>query len=153
MRTTLLIILLFTTLALPVQGARADMYQWTTDAGTLAFTDNPRRIPAKYEAAAEQFNLGKLGSYSRFTVAQPRVTLRDRLKQLRSRQAPVGPNLNHVETCGGPTTVTKERHSYTSPRTGWTGSNAYNSTFYVVRDSCGNPQSVTLINPKAEIDN
>ena len=156
MRTPMLIVLFLGILALLVQGAEAGTYhQWTTEEGTLAFTDDPKRIPGKYKNVAEKRDLGKdsLGSYSRFTVAVARETLQDRLEYLRESSLVAGSNLNHMETCDGHTTVTRERHSYTSPRTSWTGSNAYNSTFYVVRDSCGNPQSVTLINPKAEIEN
>jgi hypothetical protein len=54
--------------AAPVAAGTA--YQWTTDEGTVAFTDDPKRIPGKYKDAATKRDLGKLKTYPRFTVSQ-----------------------------------------------------------------------------------
>ncbi len=43
------------------------VYSWTTDDGTMAYTDDAKRIPAKYKAKAKQRQLGKLKNYDRFT--------------------------------------------------------------------------------------
>jgi hypothetical protein len=60
--------LVATAFAAPVTAGTA--YQWTTDEGTVAFTDDPKRIPGKYKDAAVKRDLGKLKNYPRFTVSK-----------------------------------------------------------------------------------
>lgn len=43
------------------------VHVWTTDEGTLAFTDDPKRIPARYAEQARAFELQPLDDYARFT--------------------------------------------------------------------------------------
>jgi hypothetical protein len=54
--------------AAPVAAGTA--YEWTTDEGTVAFTDDPKRIPGKYKDAAVKRSLGKLRNYPRLTVSK-----------------------------------------------------------------------------------
>jgi hypothetical protein len=46
------------------------VYTWTTDEGTLAFTDDAKRIPAKYKDAAQSRTIGSLKTYPRLTESQ-----------------------------------------------------------------------------------
>ena len=60
----------FVSAAVAAPAAAGIAYQWTTGEGTVAFTDDPKRIPAKYKDAAVKRDLGKLKSYPRFTVSK-----------------------------------------------------------------------------------
>ncbi len=44
-----------------------NVYKWVTEDGTHAFTDDPKRIPAKHRAEATKRPMGKLTRYERFT--------------------------------------------------------------------------------------
>jgi hypothetical protein len=46
------------------------VYSWTTEDGTSAYTDDPKRIPAKYKKQVDKRQLGKLKNYPRFTESQ-----------------------------------------------------------------------------------
>lgn len=69
------------------------VYKWTTENGTASFTDDPKRIPARYKQAAEQRPMGKLRNYSRLTVSAPTTEkshgerIEARLDSLRRAQA------------------------------------------------------------------
>jgi hypothetical protein len=60
------------------------VYTWKTDEGTISFTDEQKRIPAKYRLSADTREMGSLDSYPRYTptgrtnVSQPeqKVSLR-----------------------------------------------------------------------------
>ena len=60
----------FVSAAFAAPAVAGTAYQWTTDEGTVAFTDDPKRIPAKYKDAAVKRDLGKLKNYPRFTVSK-----------------------------------------------------------------------------------
>jgi len=72
----------------------ATVYTWTTEEGTTAFTDDPKRIPAKYKDAATQRTVGSLKNYPRLTESSvkyekpygERVT--ERLETLRGPETP-----------------------------------------------------------------
>lgn len=57
------------------------IYSWETDEGTLAFTDDPKQIPARYRGAATSRAREDLGRYPRASVsdAAPTVPHADRL--------------------------------------------------------------------------
>ena len=63
------------TLALVLLGApggalAADrIYSWETEEGTLAFTDDPKQIPARYRAVATSRGREDLGRYERASVS------------------------------------------------------------------------------------
>jgi hypothetical protein len=46
------------------------VYSWTTEDGTAAYTDDPKRIPAKYKDQIERRQLGKLKNYRQYTESQ-----------------------------------------------------------------------------------
>ena len=43
------------------------VFTWETDEGTISFTDERKRIPAKYRLSASKRELGKLKNYPRYT--------------------------------------------------------------------------------------
>ena len=43
------------------------VFTWETDEGTISFTDEQKRIPAKYRLSASTRDLGKLKDYPRYT--------------------------------------------------------------------------------------
>ncbi len=60
------------------------VYTWETDEGTLSFTDERKRIPAKYRLSAKTKEMGKLAGYPRFTpsgktdlLAEQKTSLQD----------------------------------------------------------------------------
>ena len=46
------------------------VYSWVTEDGTHAFTDDPKRIPAKYKDAAKRRTVGQLKNYPRLTESK-----------------------------------------------------------------------------------
>jgi hypothetical protein len=48
--------------------AFADLYRYETEQGTVAFTDDLERVPARYRASADRLESRELASYSRLTV-------------------------------------------------------------------------------------
>lgn len=58
-------------LGLSAPAAAADrIYAWETDEGTLAFTDDPKRIPAQYRGVATSRPRADLGRYERASVVE-----------------------------------------------------------------------------------
>jgi hypothetical protein len=58
--------------------AAADYWRYTTESGSLAFTDDVKNVPAKYKASAERIPEAKLETYHRLSVvdsatATPRI--------------------------------------------------------------------------------
>jgi len=45
-----------------------NVYSWVTEDGTYEFTDDSKRIPAKYRSEAKKRPMGKLTRYERFTA-------------------------------------------------------------------------------------
>lgn len=66
------------------------VYSWTTEDGTMSFTDDAKRIPAKYKAVAKQRQIGALKSYPRLTESDVKYAapyhkrVADRLDALRA---------------------------------------------------------------------
>jgi hypothetical protein len=50
--------------------ARADYYSYTQENGTKAYTDDARRVPARYRDAAETHAEKPLAEYKRFTASE-----------------------------------------------------------------------------------
>ena len=48
--------------------AAADYYSYTTEEGTFAFTDDLKRVPARYRDAANKHSDRRLVDYSRLTI-------------------------------------------------------------------------------------
>ena len=58
-----------------------NVYSWVTEDGTYAFTDDPKRIPAKHREDAEARPMGDLKRYARYTVDGTGKGYTDRLWQ------------------------------------------------------------------------
>jgi hypothetical protein len=58
-------------LALAPQLAAADYWRYETETGGVAFTDDPKAIPAKYQAGAVAVKEESLFDYSRLSVVDP----------------------------------------------------------------------------------
>jgi Domain of unknown function (DUF4124) len=58
-------------LALAPQLAAADYWRYETETGGVAFTDDPKGIPAKYQASAKAVKEESLFDYSRLSVVDP----------------------------------------------------------------------------------
>lgn len=127
-------------------------YQWVDEDGVAAATDDVKRIPSKYREAAQKREFAEVGEHAAITEvtipgADYQASLEASLERQRKVAARTVENPNRTEDCDGPVTVKQERHERVPANTSWTGSNTYNSMFFVVRDSCGNVKSITLQNP------
>jgi hypothetical protein len=47
--------------------ASADWYRWESENGTVSFTDDAKRVPARHRESAERITARELESYARFT--------------------------------------------------------------------------------------
>ena len=83
-----------------------NVYSWVTDDGTYAFTDDSKRIPAKYRAEARKRPMGKLTRYERYTEvasdskAPYAERIRERRLELRkmAETAPIGAALGAMRS-------------------------------------------------------
>lgn len=71
------------------------MYRWEADDGSVAFSDDLKKIPSQYRASAKVVRTGDLTGYARYTPAETRAAahernllLADRLERLRALNAP-----------------------------------------------------------------
>ena len=70
----------------------ADLYRWKTDDGTVAYTDDTKRIPERYRKVAKKISTGTLRDYSRYTpdrssTKNSEVALAERVDRLRATNA------------------------------------------------------------------
>ncbi|MFO7181773.1 MAG: DUF4124 domain-containing protein, partial [Pseudomonadota bacterium] len=78
-------------LAVGAPAGAGTLYRWQTESGTLAFADDPKRIPERYRDVAEEIQTDGLDGYERFTptdgAAQQthEARLAERLDGLRAR--------------------------------------------------------------------
>ena len=84
-------IILLTALATPTLAGT--LYKWTAEDGSVAFTDDAKRVPERYRSQVKTIQTGGLDAYQRFTpedsaaVASQRADLAARLTRLRERSA------------------------------------------------------------------
>ena len=100
-------------------------YKYVDSFGTLSFTDDEDRVPAKYKATAEKVTLGALADYDRFTavatvVAAPTRTAVTTVPAVTKRD------------CGTVTTRSERRDH-----------DGFNSRFWIVEDDCGELYNAT----------
>jgi hypothetical protein len=85
---TALLVLAGLTLVLPAQAGT--LYKWTAADGTVSFSDDPDRIPARYRSQAVKQTTKSLETFERFTPTDPaaqadyRKALALRLERLRA---------------------------------------------------------------------
>ncbi len=144
-------VILFFATTVEASETSGEFYQWTLSDSGISVTDDVKRIPAKYQDIAVKRSFTDLAEVVKATeiiipsadrTAALEASL-DRGRKLAARLA----TTPRTERCDGPITVAQERRDHTPKATSWTGSNSYNSMFYVSRDSCGDEVSVTLTNP------
>ncbi|MCH2184540.1 DUF4124 domain-containing protein [Myxococcota bacterium] len=71
-RVSLTVLLVGSTL-FATQATAGTVYRWTTESGTIAFTDEEKRIPARYQGTAQVETLESLDGYPRFTAVQEKA--------------------------------------------------------------------------------
>ena len=145
MRNVIIVLILaFATTVAQADGDKV-VFKYTNASGVVSYTDDAKRVPEAFKPSAEKLTLGALIEYERFTPVRSAPST-SRLEGLRAANAmrTVNPN---KEECDGPSTITQERRERQPRASSWTGTNSYNSLFYVMRDSCGNEKGVTLTNP------
>jgi hypothetical protein len=75
--------------ALATPSLAASLYKWTAEDGSVAFTDDPKRIPERYRSQAKTLKTGGLSTYERFTPSdsarqsEHQALLQERLERLR----------------------------------------------------------------------
>src|SRR5262245_19928613 len=80
-------------LALTPRVAAADYWKYTTESGSLAFTDDVKNVPAKYKASAERIPEAKPDGYHRpSVVASATSTPRIMGPRVISQPEPVAPD-------------------------------------------------------------
>jgi hypothetical protein len=85
-------IALLAILAAPALGGT--LYKWTTEDGSLAYTDDPKRVPERYRSQVETFKTAGLDAYERFTPgdsarqSEQQRRLQERLERLRALNRP-----------------------------------------------------------------
>lgn len=47
------------------------LYRWTAEDGSVSFTDDTKRIPARYRSAAQTIQTGGLAGYKQYSPAKP----------------------------------------------------------------------------------
>jgi hypothetical protein len=76
---------LLLTVALAPAAFAGSVYRWTLEDGSVAYTDDAKRIPPQYRASAKVVRTGDLGGYARYTPAETRAASQARSLQLRER--------------------------------------------------------------------
>jgi hypothetical protein len=80
--------------ALATPALAGTLYKWTTADGSVAFTDDPKRVPERYRSQIKTIQTGGLDAYERFTPSdgarqsEQQKRLQARLERLRALNAP-----------------------------------------------------------------
>ena len=61
------------------------IYRWTAADGSVAFSDDLKKIPSQHRASAQSMRRGSLAGYERYTPAQTRPAAREHAVQLEER--------------------------------------------------------------------
>ena len=64
-------------LAVATPASAEIVYRWTAADGSVAYTDDAKRIPAQYREQAQATRLGDLERYERYTPSRARAARRD----------------------------------------------------------------------------
>jgi hypothetical protein len=80
--------------ALATPALAGSLYKWTAEDGSVAFTDDPKRVPERYRSQVKTIKTGGLDVYERFTPgdssrqSEQRQRLEKRLERLRALNRP-----------------------------------------------------------------
>jgi hypothetical protein len=72
------------------------LYKWTAEDGSMAFTDDAKRVPERYRSQVKTIRTAGLDSYERFTPSdstrqsERQRRLQERLERLRALNEPAG---------------------------------------------------------------
>jgi hypothetical protein len=120
-----------------------EIFRYVTEDGVVSFTDELKRVPARYKDVAERVILDEeFKDFNRLSVATVDSTL-PVLPKLTNRvtvDARTGSAI--ITNCTGHVSVTSERHQFGD----------YNRTVYLVHDECGDLISVTSYQPEVRIE-
>jgi hypothetical protein len=75
-KLTSILLMLLLTAALAAPAAAGTLYRYTTEDGSLAFTDDLKRVPERYRQTAQTMETGKLTRYARYSPADPAARAR-----------------------------------------------------------------------------
>jgi hypothetical protein len=56
--------------ALPLQAGAESLFRWTAEDGSVAYTDDAKRIPERYRPSAETIQTGGITGYERYSPAR-----------------------------------------------------------------------------------
>jgi hypothetical protein len=101
-------------------------FKYVDASGALSFTDDEKRVPAKYKATAEKVTLGELGDYERFTAVTAVPESVTEATQVVGAPTVVVQAAPAKPDCGT-VTFRSERRDH----------DGLNSRFYIVEDACG----------------
>jgi Domain of unknown function (DUF4124) len=73
------------TVAVASAASAGSVYRWTATDGSLAFSDDAKKIPSQHRATAKRVKTGDLDGYARYTPAETRAAARERVLQLNDR--------------------------------------------------------------------
>ncbi len=113
-------------------------YQWTSDSGAVSFTDDMKRVPARYKDQAVERTWAEVHASvekqftPESTTHEPHVWAETVLE----------PNPNRERDCTGHITVAQERVQQ----------DGYEREMFTVRDECGRVVSVTPQRPHIHIN-
>lgn len=103
-------------------------FKYVDDAGVVSFTDDEKRVPAKYKDRAEKVTLGELGDYERFTAV---TVAAEAAAQVATAPAVVYTAPAATKQDCGTIRVRSER------RDGESNSGGDNTRFFIAEDDCG----------------
>lgn len=133
MRNVFVVLLITLAASVALADGPTVAFKYVDDSGVVSFTDDEKRVPAKYKERAEKVTLGELGDYERFTSLKVPVasTESPRLTALRAVNA--APAVTTKQDCGT-ITVRSERRDVTD---GASGTGSFNTRFFIAEDDCG----------------
>jgi hypothetical protein len=80
--------------ALATPAVAGTLFKWTAEDGSVAFTDDPKRVPERYRSQVKTIETGGLDTYERFTPSDSaqqsdqQKRLQERLERLRALNRP-----------------------------------------------------------------
>ncbi len=119
----------------PITGS---FYQWTTESGAVSFTDDLKRVPARYKDAVTERTWAELHE----AVAQKFTPESTSHAPYVWADPVLEPNPNRERDCTGHITVAQER----------VRQDGYDREMFTVRDECGRVVSVTPQRPYIRIN-
>ncbi len=122
MRKILVVLVVVFAASVALAGGPTVVFKYVDSFGTVSFTDDEGRVPAKYKAVAEKLTLGALADYDRFTAVAPVAPV----AVAPTTQVVTAPVAATKQDCG-PVTRRSERRDH----------DGFNSLFWIIENDCG----------------